>query len=262
MSLFVSTSLQLVGDTVINQAVWSNVDNLAAVSAFTVDDHDKEINQVLFANNEGELLQGAEIQHEFEATVLAWHPTERVLCVGWGDGMISSWIIDGKSRPISVFTNTSQHHSTITVLQWNPSGKRLVTGDKRGVVCVWSADSRGVLAPMRQYKRKGEITQLVFCVLSSKLDLGSKASSSGAVASSSAPSNNSNEGGVKVSQFTPSFFFSTDRGTLCYADDMGHCTDIHSLSSSIDILLFYPASSYLLLITRSLLLITYHISGE
>ncbi|RYG62034.1 hypothetical protein EON64_18190, partial [archaeon] len=134
---------------------------------------------------------------------------------------------------------------------------------QRGVVCVWSADNRGMLAPMRQYKRKGEITQLVFCVLSSKLDLGNKAAASISSANNnSSNSNNSSEGGVKISQFTPSFFFSTDRGTLCYADDMGHCTDIHSLSSSIDILLFYPASSYLLLITRSLLLITYHISGE
>lgn len=52
MSLFVTSVCQVVGDTVISQVAWSNVDNIAALTSFTIDDNDKEINQVVFSNNE------------------------------------------------------------------------------------------------------------------------------------------------------------------------------------------------------------------
>jgi hypothetical protein len=107
---------------------------------------------------------------------------------------------------------------------------------------------------MRQYKRKGEISQLVYCTLQPRIDL----TCINAIARSKpGPSDL-----LKIQNHTPSFFFSTDRGTLAYADDMGHCTDIHTLTSPIDILLYFPEYSYLLLITRSLLLITYHIAQD
>ena len=43
--------------------------------------------------------------------------------------MISCWLVDGKIRPSSTFSNSSQHNAPITVMKWNPFGKRLVTGD-------------------------------------------------------------------------------------------------------------------------------------
>jgi hypothetical protein len=52
MALFVASTCQVVGDTVVSQIAWSYVDGLAALSAFTIDDHDKEINQVVFSNVE------------------------------------------------------------------------------------------------------------------------------------------------------------------------------------------------------------------
>ena len=36
---------------------------------------------------------------------------------------------------------------------------------QKGLVCVWSVDARGSLTPTRQYRRKGEITSAVFCVM-------------------------------------------------------------------------------------------------
>jgi WD40 repeat protein len=104
-------------------------------------------------STQGELVANSSITHDFEATVFDWHPTERLLAIGWGDGksakrlstyriyivtshcasfsgMVSCWSVDGKTKPSSTFSNNVQHTSTITVLKWNPSGKRLVTGDK------------------------------------------------------------------------------------------------------------------------------------
>ena len=36
---------------------------------------------------------------------------------------------------------------------------------QKGTVCVWAVDSRGSLNPIRQYKRKGEICTLIFCLM-------------------------------------------------------------------------------------------------
>lgn len=45
-------------------------------------------------------------------------------------GMVSCWVVDGKTRPMSTFSSNAQHNSEVTVLKWNPAGKRLITGDK------------------------------------------------------------------------------------------------------------------------------------
>lgn len=125
---------------------------------------------------QGELVANSSITHDFEATVFDWHPTERILAIGWGDGafflvilspqrsylnfhlspscsfhgiflgMVSCWSVDGKTKPTSTFTNNVQHTSTITVMKWNPAGKRLVTGDKVGIdeseccTFLWESD--------------------------------------------------------------------------------------------------------------------------
>lgn len=52
MSLFVSSSCQIIGETIVNRMEWSKSDHLAALSIFSVDDNEKEINQVVFSNNE------------------------------------------------------------------------------------------------------------------------------------------------------------------------------------------------------------------
>lgn len=85
-------------------------------------------------------------------------------------------------------------------MKWSSNGKRLVTGDKKGTVCVWGADPKGALSILRQYKKKGEIMSLVFCNLVAPM-----------------------KGAVAV---VPAFFYGTDKGSIVYADDVGHCTEV------------------------------------
>ncbi|CAN0029809.1 unnamed protein product, partial [Hapterophycus canaliculatus] len=54
--------------------------------------------------------------------------------------------------------------------------------------------------------------------------------------------------------FSPSFFFATEGGVVCYADDLGHCSEVQQLTSQVDKLMFYEASRRLVVITRSLLM--------
>ena len=56
-----------------------------------------------------------------------------------------------------------------------------------------------------------------------------------------------------------SFFYGTDRGVVLYADDLGHCTEVQQLTSSIDIMLFYEEKARLVIITRSLMLTQYQV---
>ena len=154
--------------------------------------------------------------------------------------------MDGRTHPTSTFSNSSQHNCPITVLQWSPSGKRVITGDKKGVVCAWTVDARGALTPTRQYRKKGEITSAVFC------SVPSSASGTGGAGRKSEANKSS----------TTAFFFGTDRGAVVYADDMGICTDVQQLSSSIDTMLFYEERSRLIIITRSLLLTQYQVAED
>jgi len=163
-------------------------------------------------------------------------------------GMVSCWIVDGRSKPVSTFSNASQHSCAITIVKWNPSGKRVITGDKRGLVCVWSVDARGSLSPLRQYKRKGSITSIAFCLLPLR--------SEGKVNGGNRIKVDSNK------NYAPSFFFGTEQGALVYADDLGHCADVQQLPSSIDIMLFFEEKSRLVIITRSLLLTQYQVAED
>ena len=107
---------------------------------------------------------------------------------------------------------------------------------------VWVVDSRGTLTPSRQYRKRSNITAAVFCVIPPKLESQKKID--------------------LKKNYSPAFFFGTDRGGVIYADDLGHCTEVQQLSSSVDKMLFYEEKSRLVIITRSLLLTQYHVAED
>jgi intraflagellar transport protein 140 len=123
---------------------------------------------------------------------------------------------------------------------------------------VWSVDARGSLTPNRQYRRKGEITSAVFCVMptsSPALVPQSSQTSVQALLTGQRKVENSLLG-------CTAFFFGTDRGAVVYADDLGHCTDVQQLTASIDTMLFYEERARLVIITRSLLLTQYQVAED
>ncbi len=130
MSLFVESVCKKDGDMFCDRLAWSTSDQIAAmiVNIFDEEKEKATSGSVIFMNNEGVLLNQSTITHERESTVLDWQPNGRLLAIGWRDGMISVWMVDGTTRPSSTFSNTSQHNSSITIAKWNPSGKKLITG--------------------------------------------------------------------------------------------------------------------------------------
>jgi intraflagellar transport protein 140 len=105
------------------------------------------------------------------------------------------------------------------------------------------------LTVLRQYKKSGEIISLVFCALTL----------SPTTITDVAPNKS---GKLDIKSLSPSFFYGTDRGSILYADDVGHCTEVQQLSSPIDVMMFFEEKSRLIVINRSALLTQYHVSDD
>lgn len=112
------------------------------------------------------------------------------------------------------------------------------------MVTVWEADSRGSLTSSRQYKKNNKISALVFCTI--------------VTTSAEVPSRSK----IEIRKLTNSFFFGNERGSIFYADDMGHCAEVQSLGTPIDALLFYEEKSRLVVITRTGMLTQYHVAED
>lgn len=238
MSVFNQSPFKADGDTYITLLAWSNFDSIAAIATTIVDEDEKETFQVQFINNEGELIPHSAISNESEAIVFDWQPNGRILAIGWADGLVSCWMVDGRSRPTSTFSNSSQHNDSITIIKWNPYGKRIITGDKKGQVCVWNVDPRGTLSITKGiYRKKGEVTAAVFCTVPNKSD-------------------------PRKAELKHNFFFGTDRGQVIFADDLGHSQDVANMNTSIDTMLFFNERSRLVIITRSLLLTQFNVAED
>ncbi|GBG32279.1 Intraflagellar transport protein 140-like [Hondaea fermentalgiana] len=100
---------------------------------------------VWFANDEGELVQGADLvrsSRNSDACVLDWRVRSKVLATGWDDGAITLWNV--KDRILK--EDTSVHATAVTVTSWSPEGSRLLTADKHGLMALWRTDHRGRLA--------------------------------------------------------------------------------------------------------------------
>jgi intraflagellar transport protein 140 len=109
-------------------------------------------------------------------------------------------------------------------------------------VNVWNVDNRGTLTPSRQYRKKSQITVIVFCVIPPKMEAMKRLD--------------------WKKTYSPPFFFGTDKGSIIYADDLGHCTEVQMLNSSIDKMLFFEENSRLVIITKSLLLSQYQVADD
>lgn len=115
---------------------------------------------------------------------------------------------------------------------------------QKGVVSVWEADARGSLTSSRQYKKSNKISALVFCsLLSAPLEVNARSR-------------------IEVKKLSHSFFFGNERGSIFYADDIGHCAEVQSLGTPIDAMLFYEEKSRLVVITRTGMLTQYHVSDD
>ncbi|KAG3035550.1 hypothetical protein JG687_00000097 [Phytophthora cactorum] len=213
-------------------SVWGELDPVLAVAL--------ENREIHFFTDEGEKQQGLEsYSRSADIVTMAWQPRGGALAVGWSDGMVSLWVFkEQAAREVN-----SPHTSRVCLLKWAPAGNRLMSADENGVFAVWKVDSRCQLTLSTQYARQGSFTHCVF-------------------ATRPALSKDTNIKNDHFSQHVcPQFFFGGEAGSVHYADDLGHISDIQVLNHAIDSMMFYEEQNRLIVITRAVQLIVYQIGA-
>ena len=81
---------------------------------------------------QGEYLQDGELRKSLQASVLAWHPTRKILAVGWEMGELT---ILNEQEHEKFEAPVCLHKSEITILHWTSNGTRLLSGD--AVSCIY-----------------------------------------------------------------------------------------------------------------------------
>ncbi|RLN71140.1 hypothetical protein BBJ28_00000203 [Nothophytophthora sp. Chile5] len=220
-------------------SVWSELHPVLAVAL--------ENREIQFFSDEGEKQQGSETYSRgADVVTMAWQPRGEALAVGWSDafsprdvaGMVSLWVFkDQTAREVN-----SPHSSRVGLLKWTPLGNRLISADENGILAVWKVDSRCQLTLSTQYARQGSFTHCVFA------------------AQPSLPKDKEIKRYEQFSQYAcPQFFFGGEVGSVHYADDLGHISDIQVLNHAIDAMMFFEEQGRLLVITRALQLNVYQV---
>jgi intraflagellar transport protein 140 len=79
----------------------------------------------LYVLSQGEPLSSCIIRKTKKATVLSWHPTKKVVAVGWETGEVTAHNCQDNEN----YDIPRVHKTEITIMQWSSNGSRLLSGD-------------------------------------------------------------------------------------------------------------------------------------
>lgn len=82
---------------------------------------------------QGEKLLNIPLTRTCQATAMAWHPTKKILAVGWDNGELLVW----NEHDHELHESLPLHKTSITVLGWSSAGTRLSSGDKVKIWNIW-----------------------------------------------------------------------------------------------------------------------------
>ena len=77
------------------------------------------------------LAESVQMKH-VPVTVLAWHPTKRILATAWESGEVSIW----NEQDRELYEASRVHKEPISCIKWSTTGTRLVTTDTVSMVVV------------------------------------------------------------------------------------------------------------------------------
>ena len=93
-----------------------------------------------------------------QVTSAAWHPTRKVLAIGWENGEL--FLFSDHNNTCSEVQTV--HTASIVLLEWSQAGSRLISGDGAGSVVGWSLDRAGQLHTVFHHELKDPLSQMVF----------------------------------------------------------------------------------------------------
>ncbi|CAH2980326.1 unnamed protein product [Chilo suppressalis] len=155
MTLYIDTKLSFSdANMVCTVGAWHPSLPLLAVGSFN---QEKGGFVTIFQEN-GLSLEGCEwpILLSNQVTALAWHPTRKLLVVGWDGGELYIWLEYSWARL------EAPHNAALTTIAFSPGGGRLLASDAAGSLSGWQSSSG---APLTSFHHQlGDvITHVTYC---------------------------------------------------------------------------------------------------
>ncbi|XP_068100486.1 intraflagellar transport protein 140 homolog isoform X2 [Hyperolius riggenbachi] len=206
----------------------------------------------------GEPVSASHIERSYQPTLLSWHPTRRMLAVGWAMGEV----IIFNEQDKEIHTIPPMHSAEISVLEWSGSNSRLVSGDLSGVLMMWRLDQRGRVqgAPLLKLEYHKPLIHCLFKPIAPEEDMSQLAKA--AVSGDEKALDKFNWKMKTGTQREFSFFLSTGDGSVHWVDEQGKSNQIIGMDSPTRRLFFIEKKSILVVISENLLLSQFFITPE
>ncbi|XP_078482947.1 intraflagellar transport protein 140 homolog [Ciona intestinalis] len=137
MALYFDCILESSPGSVVKCLAWHEQHAALAVCTSLVEDDSGAVN---LYDKQGVKESKTPLMHRSTPpTTAAWHPTRKLLAVGWENGEVLVW----NDQEKELHEIPSLHMKPLSTITWSSNGSRLATGDKEGVFAVWKADARG-----------------------------------------------------------------------------------------------------------------------
>ncbi|CAL4114854.1 unnamed protein product, partial [Meganyctiphanes norvegica] len=271
MSLYFDVIVESPHSSAINtQMTWHSQATCLAVAAYSED----KGGTVTVFTGEGKINQDCEIPPHptAQVTCIAWHPSKRILSVGWESGELFIW----NDHESELHEIQSLHRAPIAILQFSAAGSRLVTADASGALVGWHVDASGNLQTVFTHELKDPLVQIVFRVTSetekthTALDINglARAAVSGDeraldIFSSWRPRTGHKRMAMhNANKENLNFFIGSSNGVLYHISEAGSCVEVLQADGGIKRLLHHDARNLLVVITEGMVLGQFSVASD
>ncbi|XP_060569057.1 intraflagellar transport protein 140 homolog [Ruditapes philippinarum] len=244
---------------------WFSGNPMLAVTSYS-DETGGAVNLFL---DEGERLLNVKLQRSCQVTSSSWHPTKKIIAVGFENGELLIW----NAVDCELFEGLPLHKHAITVLHWSSNGSRLISGDKSGVVMVWKSDGKGRLQqnPLHQHHCQEPLSQIIFKPQpppdpSTDINQLAKAAVRGDESALDMfnwkKGKSAGKDPLFSSQEALSFFIGGASGGVYFVSEGGQCSQAFKADGPILKLLYYEEKNILITVTEGLSLFQHAVMPE